>query len=435
MIIRFFYSVLLIIIAPVFLFGLFRKKTGKPSVGARWKEHFGFTPPLKTMKSPIWFHAVSVGEMMAVTPLIKRYKQQHPEAAILITTTTPTGAEQAEKLSSIAEHRYMPLDFSFAINQFIQTIHPSQLLIMETELWPNTLHTLAKHHIPVSIINARLSNRACQRYKKILPLFRVIEPCLTRVLCQTQQDEDNFAQLGVSKAKLKVTGSIKFDLQISNDILTKGTDLRQQLGNGRQVWIAASTHQGEDEKILKAHQTIIKQIPDALLILVPRHPERFDDVYKLCCQSFLTKRRSLASSGKLSRETQVYLGDSMGELLILIQASDLCLMGGSFLGNKVGGHNVLEPATLNVPILIGPSYFNFKDIVDNLVQRTAINIVKNEQDIASSVIHLMTSKNLQHTMSKNARQFIAENTGAIDRTLQNINEKSENVNEETGCRS
>lgn len=424
MIIRLLYSVLLTIVAPVLLFGLFRNRPGKPAVGPRWKEHFGVTPPLQAKQSPVWIHAVSVGEVLAVTPLIKQFKQQHPDTPIVITTTTPTGAEQAAKLSAIAEHRYMPLDFSFAVKRFIHAIRPAQILIMETELWPNTLHTLAKHRIPVTVINARLSERACHRYKKILPLFKQIEPCLTRVLCQTPQDKHHFIQLGVSATKLHVTGSIKFDVQISDDITTQGTKLRQQLGSNRPVWIAASTHQGEDEKLLTAHQHIIQQVPDALLILVPRHPERFNAVYELCCQSFATVRRAQITAN-IPPDTQVYLGDTMGEMLILMQAADICFMGGSLLGDKVGGHNVLEPAALTIPILTGPSYFNFKEIVDNLLQRDAIQIIHNEQDIARTVIDLINDDKQRQAMSLNAKQFMTENAGAIAKTLKYIDGKKE----------
>ncbi len=200
------------------------------------------------------------------------------------------------------------------------------------------------------MVNARLSEKSCSNYAKVQPLFNVIEPCLTKVLCQNQTDADRFESLGVSKEKLAVTGSIKFDIQISDQVKKAGRELRESLGLNRPVWIAASTHKGEDEQVLQAHKEVLAQHPEALLIIVPRHPERFDDVFALCQNSgFNSTRRTNAAI--VNADTQVYLADTMGEMLILLGASDVCFMAGSLLGNKVGGHNVLEPVALNVPVI------------------------------------------------------------------------------------
>lgn len=419
--IRGFYTALLLFIAPFLMWGLYRHRDGKPSIGSRWKEHFGITPPLKTTNQPIWIHAVSVGETLAVSPLVRKLKKQHPDTPILITTTTATGAEQAAKLSDVAEHRYMPFDFPFALKRFVKTVNPSQLLIMETELWPNTLFCVAQANIPISIINARLSERSCQRYGKIRPLFASLAKHLHQILCQYPSDAERFIRLGVSPEKVKVTGSIKFDIEISPEIIENGNKLRSQLGVQRPVWIAASTHKGEDELVLAAHRAVLQTYPDTLLILVPRHPERFSEVFELCQQSFKTQRRTDVQSSLLAKETQVYLGDTMGEMLTLIQAADICFMGGSLLGDKVGGHNMLEPAALSRPIISGPSYYNFLEIGKTLNENKALVIIKTSKELSASVSHLLSDHSYLEVSGKNAYRVFSKSSGSILNTIEKIN--------------
>ncbi len=399
------------------MWGLYRHKEGKPSVGKRWKEHFGFTPKLKSEHGPIWIHAVSVGETLAVTPLVKKLKEQYPQLDIVITTTTPTGAEQAKKLADIAEHRYMPFDFAFAVRGFIKAIKPSQMLIMETELWPNTLHTVAKAGIPITVINARLSERSCQRYAKFQPVFDLLSKNITKVLCQYPDDAERFIRLGVAKDKVAVTGSIKFDIEITPQVKVLGQQLRKQLGKERPVWIAASTHKGEDEQILAAHKSVIEEHPNALLILVPRHPERFNEVFELSKQTFRTSRRTQLSGDVLDSNIQVYLGDTMGEMLTLMEAADICFMGGSLLGDKVGGHNMLEPAALSKPTITGTSYYNFLEIVNSMIQSEAITIAKNNFDIAPCVIQMMKKDELYFGQKLNIGKFYSKHQGSINTTL------------------
>lgn len=419
MLIRWLYTFLLTIVSPFLMWSLYRKRDGKPSVGARWKEHFGFTPPLETNKSPIWIHAVSVGETLSVSPLIKKLKSQYPDQPIVITTTTPTGAEQAAKLQGIAEHRYMPFDFSFAIRGFLNAIKPSQLLIMETELWPNTLHTVARSGIPITVINARLSERSCQRYAKVQPIFNMLAKNLTRVLCQYPDDAQRFIRLGVAKEKIFVTGSIKFDIDIDQTTIQKGQQLRSNLGRNRPIWIAASTHQGEDEQVLAAHAEVLKEHPNALLILVPRHPERFNAVFELCKTQFISVRRTETES-ELDPEVQVYLGDTMGEMLVLMGAADICFMGGSLLGDKVGGHNMLEPAALGKPVLTGPSYYNFTDITEQLIKAEGLEVVTTAKAISKSISQVFNDKNVLHSKSQSTRLVIDKNRGSLANTISAI---------------
>ncbi|WP_117235665.1 lipid IV(A) 3-deoxy-D-manno-octulosonic acid transferase [Vibrio maerlii] len=372
MLIRAVYTLLLALAAPLLLFGLYNNKSNKPKFSKRWKEHFGVTPELKSDQKPIWIHAVSVGESIAAIPLIKALKEQAPNQPILVTTTTSTGAEQISKLGSLVEHRYMPIDFSFAVKSFLKVTKPRQMLVIETELWPNTLNEVNKFGIPIIIVNARLSKKSRDNYAKFRPIFNIIEPCLTQVLCQHKSDAEHFRSLGVPNSKLKVTGSIKFDIQISEQTLSLGKQLRQAIGE-RPVWIAASTHKGEDEIIIAAHKYLLSKNPNALLILVPRHPERFDAVFNLCINMNLSTIRRTQNIPPL--ESNVYLGDTMGEMLIFMAAADLCFMGGSLIGSKVGGHNIIEPIALGLPVLIGPSYYNFKEIVDEQIKLNNVSVI------------------------------------------------------------
>ncbi|MGY6428595.1 lipid IV(A) 3-deoxy-D-manno-octulosonic acid transferase [Vibrio parahaemolyticus] len=423
MLVRIVYTLLLALASPLLLFGLYKSKPNKPKFGSRWREHFGITPKLKSNDKPIWIHAVSVGESIAATPLIKALKEQNPEQSILVTTTTSTGAEQIAKLGNLVEHRYMPIDFGFAIKGFLKAVQPKKMLIIETELWPNTLHNVHKAGIPITVVNARLSEKSCHNYAKIQLLFNQLHPCLTQVLCQTASDAEHFERLGVEKKKLSVTGSIKFDIQISEQVKQQGQQLRAQLGNDRPIWIAASTHKGEDELVLDAHRQVLKSHPNALLVLVPRHPERFDDVFTLCQhKGFKTVRRT--STHAVETNTQVYLGDTMGEMLVLIGAADICFMGGSLIGDKIGGHNVLEPTALGLPIINGPSYFNFKEIVETLVSTEALVLLHDSHHLGTTILNLLNSPQQCEQMGSHSNEFMKHNQGALSLTVSLLNEHS-----------
>ena len=421
MLTRFLYTLLLYLVAPLFLYSLYKSKPNKPKFGKRWKEHFGFTPALNTIgneveNSVVWFHTVSVGETIAAAPLIKAYKQQNPTHIIVITTTTSTGAEQAEKLGDIAQHRYMPVDFTWAISRFIKRINPQKLLIMETELWPNTLATAAKNNIEITILNARLSERSFLSYKKFQFIFNALSKNIHQLLCQSQADADRFIALGVAPSKVNITGSLKFDIDIPSKTRELGNTLRKEIGKERPVWIVASTHQGEDEIIFEAHKKLLKNSPELLLILVPRHPERFDNVSELSRQNdFITQRRT--EKQNIETTTQVYIADTMGEMLLLISVADICFMGGSLIGDKVGGHNLLEPAALEKPCLIGESYYNFKEITEQLLSVEACIICSDSESIYQSVQQLLDNKQQQIQLGKAALEIVNNNKGALQKTL------------------
>lgn len=419
MIIRFFYTLLLALAAPILLYSLYKKKQGKPTFGPRWKEHFGITPTFRSHDNPVWIHAVSVGEVIAAIPIVKELKKIRPEQSIVITTTTSTGAAQVEKISHLVEHRYMPIDFSFAVKGFLRAVGPCRLLIMETELWPNTLYTVASADIPITVLNARLSEKSYRNYSRSKAISNLLFKNLSLVCCQYNDDATRFSRLGLSPQKVAVTGSVKFDIDVPKTVYAQSKVLRSKLGLERPIWIAASTHKGEDEQILTAHKHLTLHYPNALLILVPRHPERFDDVNALCQkEGFSVVRRT--SNQDVGLKTNIYLGDTMGELLELIGAADICFMGGSLIGKKVGGHNVLEPVALGIPTITGPSYYNFADIVSGLNSRNAIRIV-DDADMLDKLLHRLCSNSFEReTISSNALNFLHSNSGAIKKTLNRL---------------
>jgi len=408
---RLLYNLLIHLGLPLALLALYKPKKGKPGFGARWAEHLGRTPA-SGQEAPLWIHAVSVGETLAISPFIRTLKAERPDLPILLTTTTRTGAEQAAKLGDLVVHRYAPLDYPWAVAAFLKCIKPRALWVMETELWPNWLAACEARHLPVTIINARLSERSCQRYARFQGAFDTLSRPLTHLLCQHQDDAERFARLGIGRERLAVTGSIKFDIQLGDEVQARGQALRQQLGQSRPVWIAASTHQGEDEQVLAAFDLVLQRHPQALLILVPRHPERFDRVAELCAPYGCVRR----TGGSPIRETdKVYLGDTMGELPLMLAAADVAFVGGSLV--KVGGHNLLEPAALGKPCLTGPAYFNFSDITRQLVAQGGAALVADAAALGEKVSELLADEGERSQMGEQARAVVLRNQGALARTL------------------
>ena len=408
---RLLYNLLIHLGLPLALLALYKPKKGKPGFGARWAEHLGRTPA-SGQEAPLWIHAVSVGETLAISPFIRALKAERPDLPILLTTTTRTGAEQAAKLGDLVVHRYAPLDYPWAVAAFLKCIKPRALWVMETELWPNWLAACEARHLPVTIINARLSERSCQRYARFQGAFDTLSRPLTHLLCQHQDDAERFARLGIGRERLAVTGSIKFDIQLGDEVQARGQALRQQLGQSRPVWIAASTHQGEDEQVLAAFDLVLQRHPQALLILVPRHPERFDRVAELCAPYGCVRR----TGGSPIRETdRVYLGDTMGELPLMLAAADVAFVGGSLV--KVGGHNLLEPAALGKPCLSGPAYFNFSDITRQLVAQGGAALVADAAALGEKVSELLADEGERRQMGEQAHAVVLRNQGALARTL------------------
>jgi 3-deoxy-D-manno-octulosonic-acid transferase len=407
------YQLLLFLVLPFAMYKLYWPRAGKPSVGKRWPEHFGLSKKVSAVD--VWFHAVSVGEVLAAIPLITQLKQQQPQLNILLTTTTATGAEQAQsKLADLVNHRYAPFDLWPCIRWFLHLHKPKQLWIMETELWPNWLQLCQKQNIPVSLINARMSQRSCQRYLRFKGFSQRLYSQLGQVLAQHQDDAQRFNQLGVAAANLVVTGSIKYDLPNTQAIQQQAEQLRPSLFGERLIWIAASTHKGEDELVLEVMQQVRKQLPDSLLILVPRHPERFDQVAELItANGFDCARRSKQQIPTV--KDAVYLADTMGEMLLMYACSDAAFIGGSLV--PVGGHNYLEAAALSLPCVAGEHDFNFSDISQQLQACGALKLSADTEQLANWLKAWLSSAEERSKAGGAGLSIVKQNQGALARSL------------------
>lgn len=404
-----------ILLWPALLFACYKlywPRKGKLPFGSRWVEHFGFG---KSFKSPdLWYHAVSVGEVIASVPLIQALQKRHPKWRVLVTTTTATGAaEVSKRLGNSVEHRYAPFDLWPCIWLFITRYQPKQLWIMETELWLNWLKQCEKRHIPVKLINARLSTRSTKRYLRFASFAQLLFPRLSWIGAQYQHDADHFITVGAPAEHVQVTGSVKYDLVIDAKRIANAKVQRQQLFGNRPVIIAASTHAGEDETILAIAKTLRQEHPSLVLILVPRHPERFDEVTALASQDGPTIRRSL--SQPVRADTITYVGDTMGELIDMLAMSDVTIMGGSF--TAIGGHNYLEPAALGIPCISGPFDFNFREISLRLQQSGALKLNKNTDILTHQISHWLNDSDAWLQASQAALDTVAANQGAVSRSL------------------
>ncbi|WP_353572134.1 lipid IV(A) 3-deoxy-D-manno-octulosonic acid transferase [Candidatus Albibeggiatoa sp. nov. BB20] len=413
---RVVYSLLLYLLTPLILLKLWLRGKRAPAYRQRIAERFGFIPNLA--HGAIWIHAVSVGEVQAAIPLVRRLQQDYPDANFLITTMTPTGSERVTSIFDDAvQHVYLPYDYPDAIQRFLSKTQPKLLILMETELWPNLLAGCQKRAIPIILANARLSEKSTKGYAKIAKFTRQILANLSHIAAQTEQDKQQFIQLGMDHNQITVTGSIKFDLQLADNLTEQAKTLRQQLGLERLIWIAASTHDGEEPMILNVYQTLINKFPHLLLILVPRHPERFELVAQLCLQQNLhLARRSL--NQMCDENTDIYLGDTMGELQALFAASDIAFIGGSLM--PVGGHNLLEPAAVGLPVIFGQYMFTFTEISQQLLAVEAGKQVQNEQALLQAVELYAANPKLRQQAGQNGLNYLQQNRGALDELLKII---------------
>ena len=361
-------------------------------------------------------HAVSVGEVVAATPLIKALQQQYPQLTLTITCTTPTGS--ARIVSTFADsvyHCYLPLDTPGAVQRFLNKLQPQAVIVLETELWPNLLQQCRRALIPAIVVNARLSARSARGYRRYYAFSRLALDNISVLLAQDSATARRFKALGC-KAQLSVCGNLKYDMAVPVHIDSLVAQFRPQL-SGRKVWVAGSTHAGEDESVLAAHRLLLQQQPQALLILVPRHPERFASVQQLCVkEGFATCRRSLGEAPDAA--TQVLLGDTMGELLFLYALADSAFVGGSLVPN--GGHNLLEPAALARPVLSGPHLFNFLEIATMLREAGAMCEVDEAQGLATEVRRLIELPRDALKMGEAGVAVMRANQGALQRLLDGL---------------
>lgn len=409
-----FYSTLFYLALPLILMRLIWRGFKAPDYFKRWNERFGHISPRTSKQKLIWVHAVSVGEAEACRPLIKGLQQRYPEHQILITTMTPTGSTRVKSLfADSVLHVYLPYDLPFAIKRFLKAMRPEFGIIMETELWPNLILICAEQSIPVVIANARLSARSARGYQKVSKLTQQMLQSIPLIAAQTQSDRERFIQLGADKAKVHAVGNLKYEISLPASVIERAESIRALWGN-RPVFIAASTHEGEEEQIIDAARKIRGQFRDLLLVMVPRHPERFDRVAALCRRAGLNTLRR--SEGKpCSSQVQALVVDTMGELSIFYGTADVAFVGGSLIAH--GGHNLLEPAALSRPVITGPHYFNFLEVTQRFLEHHAAIEVKNPEQLADTVIELLKAPQRRAEMGDAGKLLIEQSKGASQRLL------------------
>lgn len=412
---RLLYTGLLYLILPLALLRLYWRGRHDAGHRRRWRERLGFFPPLPS--GCLWVHAVSLGETRAALPLIRALLERYPDQPLLVTTTTLTGSRQVrEALGERVLHVYAPYDLPGAVRRFLRQTRPRLAVIMETELWPNLLRQCAVAGIPTMIANARLSERSARGYARIRRLTASMLRDVTLIAAQAEADADRFRALGAPR--VAVTGNLKYDLSLPDDLPERGWQLRRELlGEERRVWIAASTHAGEDEPILAALALLRPRWPELLLLLVPRHPERFDGVAALCRQQGCKLVRR-SEQRACAPDTAVFLGDTMGELLLFYAAADLAFVGGSLV--DTGGHNVLEPALLGLPVLFGPHMFNFTEASQRLLEAEAAWQVTDGAALATAVDRLLADPELRRTIGQRGRAVVERHRGALAALLRCI---------------
>jgi len=406
---RLLYSVALYVALPFVFLRLLWRSRRAPAYRLRWAERLGLVARCN-LPDLLWLHAVSFGEVQAAAPLVSKIRALEPQRPLLITTMTPTGSAQVRRLfGDQVLHYYLPYDTPDAVARFLTRVQPVIGIILETELWPNLLHACHQRGMALYWINVRLSPASAAGYAWIAPLARSAMAQFTAIAAQTTEDAQRLQAFGVQR--ICVTGSLKFDVTVPSALVDRGRALRAAWGT-RPVWIAASTHPGEEALILTVHHQLRQRFPDLLLVLVPRHPERFNLVADLCHQhSFHLARR--ANGSAVNHDTAVYLGDTMGELLLLYAATDIAFIGGSLV--PVGGHNPLEPAAVGIATVVGPYTFNFAQITQGLVKCGACWQIENAQQLTPMLTNGLSDARQRAQAGAQGQAFVQAHRGATDK--------------------
>lgn len=380
----------------------------------RWRERFGFFPDPHIRES-IWIHAVSMGEVNAALPLIDALMQRHQHTPFVITTVTPTGSERVRRVyGDRVFNVYLPYDLPASIRRFLKRVRPRVSVVMETEIWPNLFLECASRDIPVILANARLSEKSFRGYGPVRPLAKQAVASVRYIAAQSATDAGRLRELGAEPDRLGVVGNLKYDMSVPPDLAEQARAMRQLWGAQRPVWIAASTHEGEELPALKAHTEVLRQFPDALLLIAPRHPERFKPV-ALACRNFGFVTRTRSEDGTASIGTQCFVVDTLGELLRFYATTDVAFVGGSLV--PIGGHNILEPAALAVPVVVGPKTFNFADITASLLDSGAAVQIDDGEALGSVIIKLLADPELRLRTGRAAKRAFEREQGGVIRTV------------------
>ncbi len=420
---RLLYSLILFLLLPLLVLRLFVKSLGVSGYRKRIGERFGViaAPQWNNDNARVWVQAVSVGEVVAAAPMVNELLQQNLN--VVVTTTTPTGSDRVHNLFGEAVfHVYVPYDLGFLIRRFIHKVKPDLLVIMETELWPNLLHQCRHAAVKVMLVNARLSPKSAAGYQRFSSLTRIMLNNIDQIAAQANADAERFIQLGAAEGAVTTTGSLKFYVDVEHNETPGGifTSIEQ---SGRMVLIAASTREGEEEKVLAAYQNIKNDNEGTLLLLIPRHPERFDKVESMVrAAGFTLQRRS--NNATLKSETDVVLGDSMGEMLAYYQLANIAFVGGSLV--NTGCQNVIEPAAIGLPVIVGPSQFNFAAICQQLESAGALQTVQDSDGLASAVNKLLADSSARQKMGDAGKSTVSENQHALPMLMDIIKSVLEN---------
>ena len=418
--VRQLYSALHYLALPFIFLRLAWRGHRDPGYWERWGERFGRVPALPGDQRTVWIHAVSVGEVQAAVPLVRALRSGDRDLRIVVTTTTPTGQQRVRQaLGNRVLHRYAPYDLPASVRRFLARVHPQLVIIMETELWPNILHQCSRQRIPVLLANARLSERSAASYRRVASTARQMLASVSGIAAQTRQDAARLVSLGARPDRVRVTGNTKFDVRLPASLGEEAQVLRRCFGVDRGVWIAASTHDGEEQQVLQAFETVRQALPDSLLVLVPRHPDRAASVAALAKKfGHVTLTRS--ESPATCVDASVFIGDTLGELPLFYAASDVAFVGGSLV--QEGGHNMLEPAALGIPVIFGPYVHDVVDISERLTQAGAGRKVEDKDELGAAVVEYMQDANLRHVAGQRGREFVEENRGALTLVMELVDE-------------
>ena len=383
-------------------------------------ERFGFSQ-INPAAGGIWIHAVSVGEVNAAVPLVNEIKKALPESAITVTTMTTTGSDRVRKVfgTSVA-HCYLPYDYPGAVKRFVEKVSPGLGLVMETEIWPNLIYCCYRKQIPLIYTNVRLSERSWRGYNRFRHLFVRILKLVNRFAVQSEADAARLVKLGAPEEKISITGSLKFDIDLPQSISEAGESIRRQLGWNRPVLVGASTHEGEENILIQAFREIRAELQDVLLVVVPRHPERFSSVLKLCNKEGLSTSRRLDMSKELEPETDALVVDTMGELPVFISAGDVTFMGGSLV--PIGGHNLLEAGALGRPVVFGPHMFNFSEISEMFLQHGAGIQINDVSELATVCLRLLQDAGMRDQYGTQGEKLVQQNKGALEQVMAMISD-------------
>lgn len=380
-------------------------------------QRLGFVPQAYRQNG-ILIHCASVGETRAAEPLIRKLLSQYPTINITVSTSTPTGKQAVHSLfENRVQHLYFPIDWIGSNRRFLNRLKPQLVLLMETELWPNFLYQCKQNKISVVLANARLSKKSLKKYLKFKAISQEMFSHIDKVLAQYPSDKQNFIQLGVAEDKIELVGSIKFDIEISSHLIKQQKQLKQQWAEKRPVWIAASIHPAEFDTILKAHHKLLLSFPKLLLIGVPRHPERFSE-FKTACDTHQLSYVARSDNRAISDSTQVLVGDTMGEMILLFGVADLAYMGGSLI--ERGGQNPLEPVACGLPVFMGESFYNFKDVGQILIDNQVLKIIDSGESLVDAISLLIKSPENLQKVSKKSKTLMASNRGSVKKTMQQI---------------